>query len=383
MAIRVVYLIRSLEAAGAERQLVELARGLDRHAFSPTVLTYYPGGALEAELAAAGVPFASLNKGGRWDSLGFLSRLRQALRDLDPQIIHSYMTTANLFAWAASGAVPRARLVWGLRASDMDHSRYGPRLGLPLALGERIECTFSHRPAIIVANSQAGRAHLLGRGVPAEKVMVIENGIDCHRFRPRPEARARLRAEWGLQPETPVIGLVARLDPMKGHGIFLEAAALALRRRPELRFVCLGGGGERQSQALRREADGLGLGDRLVWAGARQDMPQALNALDLNVSASLFGEGFSNAVGEAMASGLPCVVTDVGDSARIVGAEGVVVPPGDPRALAAGWERILVMEPEARRALGERCRARIVESFSVEHMVARTSVLYRDLVGEG
>ncbi|MGF1610072.1 MAG: glycosyltransferase [Kiloniellales bacterium] len=381
MPIRVVYLIRSLEAAGAERQLVELVRGLDRHAYTPTVLTYYPDGALETELKAADASLVCLDKGGRWDNLSFLRRLRATLRQLDPQILHSYMTTANLFALAARGAAPRARLVWSLRASAMDHRRYGPRLGFPLALTERIELALCRRPAIILPNSQAGQAHLLGRGVPADKVTVIENGIDCARFRPRPEARARIRAEWGLAPDVPLVGLAARLDPMKGHAVFLEAAALALRQRPALRFVFIGEERQPLANELKRQAETLDLGERLIWAGARRDMPEALNALDVQVSASLFGEGFSNAVGEAMATGVPCVVTDVGDSARIVGEEGVVVPPGDARALAEGWDRILALPPRARQALGERCRARILEHFSLERMVARTSALYRNLIG--
>ena len=380
VAIRVAYLIRSLEAGGAERQLVALVRGLDRQAFAPTVLTYYPGGALEAELAAAGLAPICLNKGGRWDNLGFLRRLRRTLGRLDPAIIHSYMTTANLFALAARSAAPRARLVWSLRASAVRHGRYGLRQGLPSALAERVERAFCRRPAVILANSEAGREHLLGQGVPAGKIAVVENGIDCERFRPMPEARTRLRAEWGLAPDAPVIGLAARLDPMKGHAVFLEAAALALRQRPALRFVCLGGGSEGRSRPLRRRADALGLGERIIWAGARGDMPEALNAVDVNVSASLFGEGFSNAIGEAMAAGVPCVVTGVGDSARIVGDEGVVVAPGDPAALAAGWARILALEPAARQALGARCRARIVEHFSLERMVARTAGLYRDVL---
>lgn len=374
-AIRVTFLIRSLETGGAERQLVALAKGLDRRRFAPSVVTLYPGGALEAELAEAGVPFESLDKRGRWDLLGPLRRLRAILRRSPPAVLHAFLTMGNLFALAARGAAPEAKLVWGWRASALDHAHYGPWLHIT----ERLELALARRPALIVANAEAGRRDRVAQGAPSERIAVVPNGIDCARFRPDPAARARLRAEWGLAEETPLIGLLARLDPMKGHGVFLEAAALALRERPALRFVAIGGGTERRA-ALEAQAAGLGLTDRVIWAGERRDAAAVLAALDLHCSASLFGEGFSNAVAESMAAGVPNVVTDVGDSAAIVGDCGLAVPPNDPAALARGWLALLERSEREGEALRSANRRRIESHFSVETMVSRSAQLYCDLI---
>jgi glycosyltransferase involved in cell wall biosynthesis len=155
---------------------------------------------------------------------------------------------------------------------------------------------------------------------------------------------------------------------MKGHPIFLEAAALVTKRRKETRFVCVGGGPEEYQANLQRLGESLGLADRLLWAGVRQDMPAVYNALDILVSSSSYGEGVSNAVGEAMASGIPCVVTNIGDSAWVVGDRGVVVPPKEPISLGNALERLLDHRPHTAAEI----RLRIIEQLSVESLIVNT-----------
>ena len=155
---------------------------------------------------------------------------------------------------------------------------------------------------------------------------------------------------------------------MKGHETFLRAAARLAETHQNVKFVCVGGGPQEYASRLEKLAHSLGLGQRIIWAGPRSDMPAVLNPLDI---ASSFGEGVTNAVAEAMVCERPCVVIDVGDSARIVGALGEVVPPRDPDALAAAMARMLdriVRDPD----LGRQARARIVDEFSVECMMLRT-----------
>ena len=200
---------------------------------------------------------------------------------------------------------------------------------------------------------------------------VVENGINTIRFYPDPKGRAVVRNEWKVNANDRLIGLVARLDAMKDHRNFLQACALLAARRNDLRFVCVGGGGSAYRAELAAFAGDLGIADRLIWTGARQDMPAAYSAMDIACSSSAFGEGFSNAVGEAMACGVPCVVTDVGDSARIVGEIGEVAPPHNADALAGALDRMLA-RLEEHAAIGCRARARIVDEFSVERMVFRT-----------
>jgi glycosyltransferase involved in cell wall biosynthesis len=199
-------------------------------------------------------------------------------------------------------------------------------------------------------------------------MVVIPNGIDTKRFCPDPEARQRIRAEWGVTESEKLIGLVGRLDPMKDHPTFLRAAALLMQEREDVHFVCVGDGPADYRRELHALGEELGLGQRLIWASARGDMPAVYNALDIATSSS-YGEGFPNVVGEAMACGVPCVVTHVGDSARIVGETGVVVPPKDPEALAVGWKSSLARDGSE---VALKARLRVEENFSVGRMVERT-----------
>lgn len=363
-------LARSLNIGGAERQLVHLASGLHARGEKVVVGLFYTGGVLDAELEARGIPIVDLGKSGRWDVPGFLKRVRGAIAEARPSVVYSFLGTANIVAAAVRPFAPRFRMVWSIRASDMDPARYDWVFRLNYAL----ECALSRRADLIISNSHAGRDHAAMHGFPRDRIEVVPNGIDTGRFRPDPALRAAKRAEWGLAEGETAIGVLARIDPMKDHPLFLRAAAIAAPRRPDLRFLCIGEGDPAYLAELRQLAEALGLTERVLWTGRSTDPVAALNALDISCSSSAFGEGFSNAVGEAMACALPCVVTDVGDSARLVGDTGRVVKPRDAEALAAA----LLAEADAQGSgNGARARQRIVDCFSLDSMVERTRTLLR------
>ena len=375
MSIGIAFLARSLEVGGAEVQLAALARGLQRTAeFEVSVVTFYPGGALEAELRADGVQVLCAGKRGRWDLAGFGCRLRRLLRQVAPAVVHSFLASPNLAAAAMRPLLPGVRLVWGVRASDVDTSYYDWTWRAVYG-AERI---LSRVPDRIVANSVAGRDHIARGGFPPGRIEVIANGIDTARFRPDRAAGAALRAQCGATG--PLVGLAARFDRMKDHGTFLRAVNLLAARMPEVRYVCAGGGNEAVAREARALAESLGVDGLVEWAGERRDMPAFCNAIDIATLSSAFGEGFPNAVGEAMASGVPCAVTDVGDAAEIVGPCGAVVPRRDPAALAGAWERLLALPPAERAAMGEAARRRIEERYTAEGMVERSARLYRELL---
>ena len=367
-SIRLLFLTRSLTYGGSERQLVALAKGLWRQGVSVTVATFYPGGPLGRDIESTGVSIESLEKRARWDVLGFFWRLLRLVRRIQPTILHGYLATANILTVLLKPFFPSAKIVWGLRASNMELERYG----YVDQIQSWVECKLSHFADLIVVNSHAGFDFAARKGFPQDKMVVIPNGIDTERFVPDRLLRDKLRTEWGVGPTEILIGLVARLDPMKDHPTFLRAAAFFARECPHVRFVCVGDGAasyREQLQALSRE---LGLAESLRWVGFRDDIAAVYNSLDLACSSSLFGEGFSNAIAEAMACGVPCVVTDVGDSAAIVGATGEVVPGGDPQALANGWRRLrarLRVQPDLRAE----ARNRIAQHFGVASLVERTS----------
>ncbi len=363
--MKLLILARSLEAGGAERQIVLLARGLAERGLDVTLALFYAGGTMQTELVGSGVAVVDLAKGGRWSNLAFLVRLVRLLRRKRPDALYSFLPVANLVAAVACLTVPGCRLVFGVRASDMDLSRYD-RLS---ALSYRLEGVAARRADLAIANSEAGRVAALARGFPASRLVVVPNGVDTERFHPDHPAGEALRLAWGIPAEAPLIGLVGRLDPMKGHAVFLAAVALMAARRPDLRFVCVGDGPEAMANDLRDQAERLGLSGRLTWHRAVPRPEEVYAMLDLLVSASLYGEGFSNVVGEAMACGVPVVATAVGDSAQVVGEAGTIVPPGDAEALAEACLARFDTPPATAP------RDRIEARFGVAAMVERTEAL--------
>lgn len=367
---RLVILARKLDPGGAERQLVALARGLKERGHDVQVVLFYAGGIYDAELTAAGVPIHFVGKSGRWDTAGFIFRLTATLRRLRPGIIYSFLDLPNILSVLLSPAAGGPRLVWSIRAAGMEMHHYD---WLSQVI-PWLEARLSGLADVVIANSRAGAAWAASRGFPADHLRVIENGIDTARFRPDPAARAGVRVELGVAQDEKLIGLVARLDAMKDHPSFLRACAALADHRNDVRFVCVGEGPASYRSELATLAEQLGVADRLIWLGARQDMPSIYNALDIACSSSAFGEGFSNAISEAMSCGVPCVMTDVGDSARIVCELGEVVPPRDANALARAMARMLE-RIQQESDIGRRVKERIETEFSLGRMVMRTERL--------
>ncbi len=374
MRTRLTFLIRDLGYAGAQRQLVALAAGLPRDEFEISVLHFYPG-PLAEELRAAGIKTVCVRKKSRWDLIGFFLRLLSAARAERPDILHSYLTESNVLGTLLKPFLPGTHIVWGLRDSRTDAGLWGI-LG---RLSFRLSRMLSHRADRIIANSAAGRDYYISLGFPADHFSVIPNGIDVDRFVPAPDAGSKLRAEWKLTPDAFLFGHVGRLNAMKDHATLFRAATTVFGKHAHARIVCVGGGSEHDSTVLRRLAGVLDIADKVFWLPARGDMTAVYNAFDALVSSSSFGEGFSNVVAEAMSCGVPCVVTDVGDSASIVADTGYIAPPSQPEALAAAMCRLVETTPRARAELRMRVRARIVENFSTRQLVRRTRATLSEL----
>jgi glycosyltransferase involved in cell wall biosynthesis len=363
---RVLFLIRSLGRGGAERQLATLAIGLRRDGWEVAVACFYAGGPFQHELERGGVPIIDLHKRGRWDVAGFLWRLARALRGYRPDIVHGYLTVGNLLSLFAPLASPGSRVVWGVRSSFIDRQRYDWMSRATFALS----CRMARRADRIIFNSRAGSTLHGAQGYPADRLVVIANGIDTGHFRFDAASRARMRSAWEVPDTALLVGLVGRLDPMKDHPTFLQAIA-GLAHDARWRFVCVGGGDAGYAEQLQAQARELGLAERLVWAGPCEDMAAAYSAIDILASSSR-GEGFPNVVAEAMACGRPCVVTDVGDSADLVGDTGIVVPAGDPVALRDGIARMRERMARDPFAAAHAARARVVDQFSTARLVGHS-----------
>ena len=387
--LKLVHVITGLNPGGAETWLTRLLLRLPTERFDNQVVSLMDGGALAGVIRSMGIPVSSLGMGRSLPDPRGLWRLARLLRAQRPQVVQTWLYHADLLGLLAarlSGC--GAAVSWGLRCAYMDLARYG--LGTRLTLRGCV--ALSAWPEAVTANSQAGADHHLALGYRPKRLVVLENGVDGARFRPDPAARASLRQDWarqwGLDPEAPLIGLVARVDPMKGHAVFCLAAAELLKTRPEARFLFCGEGTEPGAAEL----DGLiarhGLERAVVRLGRREDVAQVYTALDALALPSL-GEGFPNAVLEALACAVPCACLDAGDARAMCGPGGLVGPPAlsGPGAreadraafLARALEQILVLRPAERMALGERGRAHVLARYGLDHAVERWAAHFESL----
>ena len=355
--------------------LYKLLSATDRGRFKPVVIALTAGGPMADTLRALGVPVHCLGLRPSWPNPLAVARLLACLRRENTAFVQTWMYHADLLGGLA-GRWLGLPVLWGVRQSTFDPaSKRSTRAMMKLCarLSRRV-------PARIVCCAQAAAAVHRAEGYAAEKMLVIPNGFDVDEFKPAPQQRDAVRTELGLAPDTPLVGLVARFDPQKDHRTFLEAAALLHRCRPEVNFLLCGAGVEPSNPDLAAWCREGGLNGVCHLLGPRSDMARFNAALDVAVSSSSYGEGFPNVLGEAMAAGVPCVVTDVGDSAAIVGDTGRVVAPRDPAALAAALAEVLALPAATRQALGAAARQRVVEQYSLPVVARRFEALYQDVL---
>lgn len=363
---RVLFIVNSLGLGGAERQLCVLAAGLRRARHTVGVFTLIGGGPYAEQLVATtDVELLSVEKSGLLRVLRFFWRAARLIRRFRPEVIHGYMDDANLLAALMRAAAPCARIAWGVRNVE---ALFQPGDWSSPVVAQLCR-PLSWFADVIITNSSQAVDSYAARGYPRHRMRVIPNGIDTDVFRPDAAGRGRVRAEWGIASDELLVGLVGRLAPRKDHKTFLAAAAQLAARRPDVRFVWVGDGEEPYRSTVLRAMRASGLGDRLRHVPERRDMAAVYSAFDLATLSSVT-ESFPNVVAEAMACGVPCVATDVGDARLILGPHGWAVPPRDPNALARAWDEAL----SARGASRSRaCRAHIVDHFGVERLVARTA----------
>jgi glycosyltransferase involved in cell wall biosynthesis len=373
--VHVLHVITDLDVGGAEMMLARLARAMDSGRFRQSVVSLIAPGAVGAQLAAEGIEVHSLGLSrGRIDPRG-VWRLARLLRQQRPDIVQTWLYHADLLGLVAARLAGVRRVVWNLRCSDMDLSRYS-RLSAALV---RLLAWLSPRPDAVLVNSVAGQRAHQALGYRPRRWEIVPNGTDIARFRPDAQARARIRAELGIAPESFVICLPARFDPMKDHATFIAAASRSAAGHGDARFVLVGRGTDAGNAALRPFLQHLAGAAEIRLLGERADMPALLAAADVVALSSSFGEGFPNVVAEAMACGTPVVSTDVGDAAEIIGDTGLVVRRRDPEAMAAAWQRLRDVGPAARRDMGARARQRISERYALAPIVARYEALYEEL----
>lgn len=362
----ILLVARSLDYGGAERQLVALAEGLKQRGHDISVVVFYGGGHFQDRLKRHNIKVEDLKKQGRWDSVFFLFRFAGLLRKSEAQVVYGFLSLPNILIVLLRKLVPTAKIVWGLRATNLQFHRYNWLVRWVYRIEDWL-ATFCDQ---IIVNSNAGRLDCERRKFPASKLLVIPNGIDTTYFSPDHDAGREFRLRHSVSEDDSLIGIVGRLDPMKDHPTFMLAFALLSKEIANVRALVVGTGSESYQQALSELAMELGIDHRVIWLKPSKDMRAIYNAIDVLVSSSSFGEGFSNVVAEAMSCGTPCVVTRVGDSAEIVGNLGEVVRPQSAEDLARAVTKTL---NDAKRDIcRRRIRARIKNHFSVDKFIDTT-----------
>ena len=369
---KILLLIRSLHIGGAERQVVSLAKTISALGTEVHVALKVSGGPLENDLA--NIPDVTLHhiKGsGLTGRFQYFLRLRTVIKQNQFDAVYGFMPVPNLTLLVARTIRNRPIIAWGVRSSGVDPSQYGERVKWTMRL-EKWLSRFADR---VITNSRAALDEYRLKDYPYAKLSHIPNAIDVDRFKPDPVAREKLGLELGISQSTPLIGLFARIHPMKDHLTFLRAAKILIYASPNVRFICAGEvstGYETYEKRIRTTATELGLDDHIMWIGPRRDPEYLMAACDLTTLTSDSGEGFPNSVAESLACSTPCVVTDVGDAALIVNTPETVVPRSNPEELAIAWQAILDRLKKSTGDIAINARNSIVDRYSPKQIARQT-----------
>ena len=363
--MRVFHIITGFGQGGAEAVLYRLISATARE-ISSVVVSLTDEGVYATKLRECGAWVETLNMPRGRLTLEGIRKLRRLIIKTQPDVIQTWMYHADLIGGLVARWSGIRSVVWGIRHANLDADKNS----LSTRATMRACALLSNRVPVTIAccSEQAARTHQ-ARGYRANKFIIIPNGYDLTRFRPDELARTKARKEWNIAAEQILLGLVARWDRQKDHANLLQALALLVKKGFVFRCVLVGTGMDKDNQSLSTLIHQFDLETQIILTGPRTDIPHVMNAIDLHILSSV-GEAFPNTVAEAMACGTPCVVTDVGDAALIVGDTGWVAPPQNPKTLAERIEQgLATLQREGRGTLGQRCRTRIVENFSLEKMV--------------
>jgi len=372
--MRILHLITKLGLGGAETQLLVLAQAMHAQGHDIRVVTLIPGGENAQRLRKAGIQLDDLGMRRGLPTPWGIFRLVRLLRAWRPDVVQSWLYHADLVATIAAHFASVPALLWNLRCSVLDPGDHSRLLFLIIRLLARL----SGYPDCIISNSAAGRQFHRQMGYSPQRWQVIPNAIYTDRYKPSEKARLDLRSELGVPEDALLVALVARFHPMKDHRCFLQAVAPIAALQPKLHVVLVGQGMDVANSALGSLLADTGLQGQVHLLGARTDMPLLQAAWDIAVSAS-YSEGFSNTIAEAMACGVPCVSTAVGDAQLLLGDTGRLVPAKEPLAMQKALQELLQLSPVQRRTMGMAARRRIETEFSPGKMVARYLMTYREL----
>jgi glycosyltransferase involved in cell wall biosynthesis len=376
--VKILHIIVSLSKDGAQTMLYRLLARLDGQKYQHTVISLRDMEGIGDELHRIGIPIHAMNMEAGRPTPSALKTLHSILRSMErPDLIQGWDYYGDFAANVAKSTMRwKAPVIWAIHHTPFLLSQERRLTALLIRLG----AWFSRSAGQIVYVSWASRNRHEALGYSSRRARVIPNGFDPSEFKPSLEERALARSELGIGPGIRMIGSIARFHPMKDHANFLNAAGRLMRRREDVHFLLAGREVDNSNPILMDLVRQNCLDNKVHFLGVRSDIKRLMNALDIFTVSSAWGESFPLVIGEAMLCGVPCVVTDVGDSARVVADTGLVVPPRDPQALCHAWERLLGLSIPERRALGESARRRVIENYSLSNVVGQYETLFVDAI---
>lgn len=373
--IKIAHVITGLSTGGAEMMLYKILSSSKTINSVVICLSSDKNTPIAKRITDLGITIYYIDLSPNIHLLSVTQRIRKILKTECPDIIQGWMYHGNLAATFCSIlSNTKPPVLWNVRRSlhDLKTEKLMTRLII------KLNAFFSFSPKKIIFNSQVSSLQHEAIGFDKHKTQLIPNGFDLSVFAPDMNDRIRIRCELGIKEDEVLIGLVGRYHPIKGHSNFLKAAGLLCSQFDNIKFVLVGNNVDHDNVALISEIRKLGLFEKTILLGSRDDIPKLTNAFDIATSASS-GEAFSNTLGEAMAIGIPCVATDVGDSKLLLNGVGVIVEPDSPPSLSEGWTRLILVGKEGRAKLGVMAREHIQHHYSLNSVSSLYTTLYEDL----
>lgn len=368
--IRIIHIITGLNNGGAEMMLYKLLENIDKSKYKIEVISMMDKGIMGPKIENLGINVHTLDMKQGIPSIKSILKARKICSDAD--FIQSWMYHADLFSFIIGKIFMNKKVIWGIRRANLEKGKNKKSL-LMIAKINSFLSKFVNE--IVSCSIEAKKTHI-DYGFKESKIVVIPNGFSIEKYSYNSEAKKKLLKELGINENKTILSVVGRWNILKDHKNALDSLVLLKEKYSNLIMIFAGTGMKKNNKELIDLIKERNLGNEIYLLGRREDIPDIMSATDIYVSSSS-GEGFPNVIGEAMACETPCVVTNVGDSAYIVGETGIVVPRQKPKQLANGIEKLLKLDLEKREELVKFARQRIVDNFEVSKVVEMYTKLYK------
>jgi glycosyltransferase involved in cell wall biosynthesis len=373
--LKIIHIITSLNIGGAEQVLKQFLLSAPDAQRNTLVISLKNLGKIGEELQHYGFEVVALNMRSFLSFPVGIVRLYRIIRQYRPDIVQTWLYHADLIGGIAAKMAGIKNIVWGIHTVELRKKAY-----LTEVIRKLLAWLSYMIPSKIVCVAEASRKKHIALGYDPSKIVVIGNGFELEQLQSSPQQRSELRATVGFNDWDVVIGTLGRLSQVKGQDVFVRSAGMIAQEYSNVRFLMVGRELETTNKIVMEWINATGFADRFVLMGERRDVSVVLSAMDIFCLPSR-SEAFPLVLGEAMAMGLPCVSTDVGDAGVLLGDTGILVQKDDYEALTAGLKQMLDMSQDERTELGERARLRVESEFTLEQMRKKFEAVYAELLG--